>query len=124
MNDNLLQLLNGIKWIGLFLLAFIASNWFYFWTVILTFLGNYWYRQKFCIVLTRFEWVKLFFIGAAVSLTIFEALTNQIDNNMARGGATAFIAVIGMEVYPILIQVLKDITPAMVKKKAGVKQDD
>ena len=123
MNDNLLQLLNGIKWLGLLAFSFVMANWIYFWVVILTFIGNYWYRQKYGIKLTKNEWRLLFFIGAVVSLTIFEALVNQIDSGMARSGATAFIAVIGMEVYPILIQVLKDITPAIVKKKAGVKDD-
>jgi len=124
MADNLLELWHWLKWLGLLTFSFVVANWVYFWVVILTFAGNYWYRQKYNIKLTKGEWRLLFFIGAVVSLTIFEALVHQVDGDMARSGATAFIAVIGMEVYPILIQVLKDITPSIIKKRAGVKQDD
>ena len=123
MNELWLHTVSSAKWLWLSFFALATGNAIYIWVVLLTFAGNYWYRQKFNIVLTKTEWVKLFLIGAAVSITIFEALINQIDSSMARSGATAFIAVIGMEVYPILIQVLKDITPAVVKKKAGVKDD-
>ena len=124
MSDSTLMTWYWLKWFMLLTFSFIADNWVYFWVVVLTFAGNYWYRQKFNIKLTRFEWVKLFLIGAIVSITIFESLATQVIGDMARSGATSFIAVIGMEVYPILIQVLKDITPAIVRKRAGLKKDD
>jgi hypothetical protein len=118
------HLIEYAKWVVLALAALVMDNSTYIYLVALTFAFNYWYRQKNAMVLTHKQWIKLFFMGALVSIAVFDALEGQILRDSPRVGAAAFLTALSLEIFPILIDSLKEATPAIVRKRTGVKKDD
>lgn len=117
------ETLNAAKWTGFFSASFLLNNYIYVWVVVLTFVCNYLYHRNYGNAFSGLDYVKLFVIGALVSLTIFDALRSFIDGDLARAGASSFLGAVAIEVSPILIQVIKEIAPSWLRKKAGVKND-
>jgi hypothetical protein len=121
MIDNIIEY---AKWFILAMPALVMDNWTYVYLIALTFTFNYSYKKKHEIDMPHKQWVKLFFMGALVSIAVFDALEGQIARDNPRVGAAAFLTALALEVFPIFIDGIKEATPAIIRKKAGVKKDD